>query len=70
MLVWELCYQRVPYDTMKLQEIQEHVLGMKRETLEILLNPSPIPRELASFIKWGKEFVRLFALYNVIILLI
>ncbi|RHZ49006.1 hypothetical protein Glove_535g16 [Diversispora epigaea] len=55
MLVWELSYQRIPYEKMNLKEIQDHVSENKRETLEILLHPTPIPREFAKFIKQAWE---------------
>ncbi|RHZ75108.1 hypothetical protein Glove_217g221 [Diversispora epigaea] len=55
MLVWELSYQRIPYEKMNLKEIQDHVSENKRETLEILLHPTPIPKEFAKFIKQAWE---------------
>ncbi|CAG8443211.1 7211_t:CDS:10 [Diversispora eburnea] len=57
MLVWELCYQMVPYKSMKLTEIQDHVKNKRRENLGIQFHPSPIAQELAELIKqtWNDD---------------
>ncbi|CAG8660231.1 21184_t:CDS:10, partial [Cetraspora pellucida] len=55
MLLWELCYQKVPYEGMGLAKILDHIKNKKRETLEIAFHPSPIPRELAKIIKSAWE---------------
>ncbi|RHZ63719.1 hypothetical protein Glove_328g19 [Diversispora epigaea] len=51
MLVWELCYQMIPYEGMKLSEIQDHVKNNGRENLGIQFHPSQIAQELAKLIK-------------------
>ncbi|RHZ63284.1 hypothetical protein Glove_330g118 [Diversispora epigaea] len=51
MLIWELCYQKIPYEKMDLQEIREHIKNGKRETLGILTYPNSIAQELATLIK-------------------
>lgn len=33
MLIWELCYERLPYKDLDFVEISEHVLSGKREKL-------------------------------------
>ncbi|RIB26912.1 kinase-like domain-containing protein [Gigaspora rosea] len=33
MLIWELCYEKLPYDDWNIQKISDHVLGRKREKL-------------------------------------
>ncbi|CAG8539646.1 15539_t:CDS:2, partial [Dentiscutata heterogama] len=55
MLLWELCYQKIPYEGMDLTKILEHIKNKKRETLDIVLHSSPIPRELARIIKSAWE---------------
>ncbi|KAF0545748.1 kinase-like protein [Gigaspora margarita] len=55
MLLWELCYQKIPYKGMDLTKILEHIKNKKRETLGIIFDPSPIPRELAIIIKSAWE---------------
>ncbi|CAG8525693.1 1671_t:CDS:2 [Diversispora eburnea] len=50
MLVWELCYQMIPYEDKTLQQIQDHVKNKGRENLGIQFHPSRIARELAMLI--------------------
>lgn len=58
MLLWELCHQRIPYKDMNtVAEIQDHVMNQRREVMEILINPNPIPQVLSKIIKkaWDHE---------------
>lgn len=51
-----LVYQKVPYERMKVKEIQNHVLNMKRQTFEILMHQNLIATELAKLIRRGNYF--------------
>ncbi|RIB02233.1 hypothetical protein C2G38_899377 [Gigaspora rosea] len=50
MLLWELCHQRIPYESINsVPEIEQLVRSKKRE--KIMLDPSPIAQELFRIIK-------------------
>ncbi|RIA89126.1 kinase-like domain-containing protein [Glomus cerebriforme] len=57
MLLWELCFQRKPYEDMTMTEIQRHVLDGNRETLDDGSCSNPIQEEYYSIIKlaWEQE---------------
>ncbi|POG60396.1 kinase-like domain-containing protein [Rhizophagus irregularis DAOM 181602=DAOM 197198] len=57
MLLWELAFQKIPYEGMSMLDIQKHVLKGKRETLNFGLSPHPIQREFGEIIKlaWQQD---------------
>ncbi|GBB84101.1 hypothetical protein RclHR1_10730004 [Rhizophagus clarus] len=57
MLLWELAYQKIPYDGMSMLDIQRHVLKGQRETFGPDLSPHPIQREFSEIIKlaWQQD---------------
>jgi serine/threonine protein kinase len=58
MLLWELAFQKVPYEGKSMLEIQRHVLKGNRETLDFGgLSPHPIQREFGEIIKlaWQQD---------------
>ncbi|CAG8554323.1 24112_t:CDS:2 [Gigaspora margarita] len=63
--VMELCYQRIPYENIKsMPEIEQLVRSQKRE--KIMIEPSPIARELFKIIKQEayEKFVTMSAFYK------
>ncbi|CAB5209095.1 unnamed protein product [Rhizophagus irregularis] len=57
MLLWELAFQKIPYDGMSMLDVQKYVLKGKRETLNFGLSPHPIQREFGEIIKlaWQQD---------------
>ncbi|RGB24164.1 kinase-like domain-containing protein, partial [Rhizophagus diaphanus] len=57
MLLWELAFQKIPYEGMSMLDIQKHVLKGKRESLNFGLSPHPIQREFGEIIKlaWQQD---------------
>lgn len=55
MLIWELCYQKIPYEKLDFAEIQEHVKSKRREDLSIQFYPNTIAQEFAKIIKQGNN---------------
>ncbi|CAB4412863.1 unnamed protein product [Rhizophagus irregularis] len=57
MLLWELAFQKIPYEGMSMLEIQKYVLKGKREILSFGLSPHPIQREFGEIIKlaWQQD---------------
>ncbi|GET02864.1 kinase-like domain-containing protein [Rhizophagus clarus] len=57
MLLWELGYQKKPYENKTLTGILEHVLKGGRETLDIGLHSNPIKKEYCAIIKlaWNQK---------------
>ncbi|CAB4412864.1 unnamed protein product [Rhizophagus irregularis] len=57
MLLWELAFQKIPYESMSMLDIQKHVLKGKREILNFGLSPHPIQREFGEIIKlaWQQD---------------
>ncbi|KAF0472548.1 kinase-like protein [Gigaspora margarita] len=65
MLLWELCYQRIPYENIKsMPKIEQLVRSQKRE--KIMIEPSPIAQELFKIIKRGNshEYINIFLFNN------
>ncbi|GBB84100.1 hypothetical protein RclHR1_10730003 [Rhizophagus clarus] len=57
MLLWELAFQKIPYDGMSMLEVQKHVLKGNREILNFGLGTHPIQREFSEIIKlaWQQD---------------
>jgi serine/threonine protein kinase len=57
MLLWELGFQRKPYEDKTLTGILEHVLKGNRETLDIELHSNPIKKEYCNIVKlaWNQK---------------
>ncbi|PKC14315.1 kinase-like protein [Rhizophagus irregularis] len=57
MLLWELGFQRKPYEDKTLTEILGHVLKGGRETLDIELHFNPVKKEYCNIVKlaWDQE---------------
>ncbi|CAI2179866.1 5180_t:CDS:2 [Funneliformis geosporum] len=55
MLLWELGFQKKPYENMSISDIQKHVLKGKREILDEGLSPNLIKKEYCEIIKLGWE---------------
>ncbi|RIA93666.1 kinase-like domain-containing protein [Glomus cerebriforme] len=57
MLLWELGFQKIPYEQKSMLEVQKHVLKGGRETLEFGLSPHSIQKEYSEIIKlaWQQE---------------
>ncbi|CAG8751705.1 18264_t:CDS:2 [Gigaspora margarita] len=53
MLIWELCYEKLPYENLEIKEISDHVLCGKREKLSLKNYSNPIDKEIQ------QEFVKI-----------
>ncbi|RIB18828.1 hypothetical protein C2G38_2183527 [Gigaspora rosea] len=53
MLIWELCYEKLPYENLEIKEISDHVLSGKREKLSLKNYSNPIDKEIQ------QEFVKI-----------
>ncbi|RIB27201.1 kinase-like domain-containing protein [Gigaspora rosea] len=52
MLIWELCYEKIPYEGWSMREICDHVLGGKREKLLLWNFDNPVDEKIQEeFIK-------------------
>ncbi|RIA84487.1 kinase-like domain-containing protein [Glomus cerebriforme] len=57
MLLWELGFQKKPYENMNMSQIQKHVLKGGREILDFGLNPNSMQSEYRTIIElaWAQE---------------
>ncbi|PKC14309.1 kinase-like protein [Rhizophagus irregularis] len=57
MLLWELGFQKKPYENMPISQIQKHVSRGGRETVDFGLSPNAIQKEYRSIIElaWAQE---------------
>ncbi|CAG8852546.1 21943_t:CDS:2, partial [Gigaspora margarita] len=46
MLIWELCYEKIPYENLNMNEIADHVLSGKREQLSLWEFKNPIDKKI------------------------
>ncbi|POG68508.1 hypothetical protein GLOIN_2v230413 [Rhizophagus irregularis DAOM 181602=DAOM 197198] len=53
MLLWELAFQRFPYEDMEIDEIKKHVLSDKREHLNFLSSSYGVEKEYGNIIRAG-----------------
>ncbi|KAF0480812.1 kinase-like protein [Gigaspora margarita] len=53
MLIWELCYKKLPYENLEIKEISDHVLSGKQEKLSLKNYSNPIDTEIQ------KQFVKI-----------
>lgn len=57
MLLWELAFQRIPYNNYNQQQIMEYVTAGGREKLDFGLNLAPVQQEFGNVIKAGKYII-------------
>ncbi|CAG8494190.1 7731_t:CDS:2 [Dentiscutata heterogama] len=53
MLIWELCYEKIPYESLQMKDIAEHILSGKREKLLIGNLNNPVDEQIQ------KEFIEI-----------